>query len=87
MSYGFTITKDADGLRLNPIHETALAHIPDGAFTVSGHTPAAGTSPCATLSVTLTGPPAGVHGLRQHLASASASYVVQVPAPAEPDQA
>lgn len=69
MSYGFEIFKDADGLRLGEVHESALKHIPDGKFAVSGHHATPGTSPVTTMSVTLTSPTG------EYVASATASYV------------
>ena len=37
MSYSIKIVKDGGGLRLEPIQEAALHHIPDGMITVTGH--------------------------------------------------
>lgn len=37
MSYSLTITHDANGVRLEPVSEQALRHVPLGTITVSGH--------------------------------------------------
>lgn len=78
MSFGIEIVKDAEGVHI--AHVSGVDNIPEGTLSVSGHTPTAGTSPAATLAVTLS--KVDANGYRQHLASASASYVVAVsPAP------
>lgn len=71
MSYGFTVTRDDEGIRLDPIGEGALTHIPHGQFQISGHVPTEGMSKVATLAVTLT---KSTDSGNQHVGSASASY-------------
>ena len=44
MSYSLTITRDADGVRLESVDDLALQHIPVGTITVSGHTVKPGES-------------------------------------------
>lgn len=44
MSFSLTITRDADGVRLQPVDDLALQHIPVGTITVSGHTVKPGES-------------------------------------------
>ena len=76
MSYGFTVVKSGDSIQVEPLHPSAVAHIPDGRFAVAGHVPAEGTSKVANLSVTLTKPSEEHAGFNEHVGSASATYVV-----------
>lgn len=55
MSYGFKIVKDADGLRVDDIQPAALAHIPDGTYSVSGHAYTGPGSSADSISVQLVG--------------------------------
>jgi hypothetical protein len=55
MSYSLTITHDADGLRLEPVSEQALQHVPLGTITVSGHDVKSGESGTNFVQVSVKG--------------------------------
>lgn len=54
MSYGFSVTHDADGIRLDAIPDGGLKYIPEGKFQISGHAVQPGWSQTETISVSLT---------------------------------
>jgi hypothetical protein len=56
VSYTIRVIRDADGLKVETPHPSALAHVPLGVFEINGHEPAEGTSPIRALGVRFSDP-------------------------------